>query len=107
LNLEAFLTGPGIALYPSWIDACILHIWAMFPSTWHRWLRNAAIQQRWLSVSVFINSRSVSLHHKKYKNTLWVEQQYELTSSPRARISSCICSRRWPSWPLLGKLYMP
>jgi hypothetical protein len=33
---------------------------------------------------------------------------------PRARVSSCICSRRWPSQPSLGreapwscKLYMP
>jgi hypothetical protein len=26
--------------------------------------------------------------------TLYVEQQYELTSTPRARISCCICSRR-------------
>jgi hypothetical protein len=32
-----------------------------------------------------------------------VEQQYELTSTPRARASSCICSRRWPSWPSLGR----
>ena len=46
--------------------------------------------------------------------TLWVEQQYELTSTPRAPVSSCICSRRWPSRPSLGreapwscKLYMP
>ena len=46
--------------------------------------------------------------------TLWVEQQYELTSTPRARVSSCICSKRWPSQPSLGrefpwycKLYMP
>jgi hypothetical protein len=46
--------------------------------------------------------------------TLWVEQQYELISIPRARVSSCICSRRWPSWPSLGreaswscKLYIP
>jgi hypothetical protein len=46
--------------------------------------------------------------------TLQVEQQYELTSTPRARVSSCICIRRWPSWPSLGredpwycKLYMP
>jgi hypothetical protein len=31
-----------------------------------------------------------------------VEQQYELTSTPRARVSSCICSRGWPSQPLLG-----
>jgi hypothetical protein len=45
--------------------------------------------------------------------TLYVEQ-YELTSSPRARVSSCICSRRWPSRPSLErevprscKLYMP
>jgi hypothetical protein len=34
--------------------------------------------------------------------TLYVEQQYELTSTPRACVSSCICSRRWPSWPSLG-----
>jgi hypothetical protein len=46
--------------------------------------------------------------------TLLVEQQYELTSTPRAHVSSCICSRRWPIWPSLGrevprsyKLYMP
>jgi hypothetical protein len=46
--------------------------------------------------------------------TLLVEKQYELTSTPRARVSSCICSRRWPSRPSLGeetpwscKLYMP
>jgi hypothetical protein len=45
--------------------------------------------------------------------TLKVEQQYELTSTPRARVSNLICSRRWPSWPSLGreaprscKLYM-
>jgi hypothetical protein len=43
-----------------------------------------------------------------------VEQQYELTSTSRAHVSSCICSRRWPSRPSLGreapwycKLYMP
>jgi hypothetical protein len=34
--------------------------------------------------------------------TLSVEQQYELTSALRARVSSCICSRRWPIWPSLG-----
>jgi hypothetical protein len=46
--------------------------------------------------------------------TLEVEQQYELTSTPRARVSSCICSRSWPSQPSFGretpwscKLYMP
>jgi hypothetical protein len=46
--------------------------------------------------------------------TLLVEQQYKLTSTPRALVCSCICSRRWPSWPSLGretpwfcKLYMP
>jgi hypothetical protein len=44
---------------------------------------------------------------------LWVEKQYELTSTPRACIYSCMCSRRWPSLPSLGreapwycKLYM-
>jgi hypothetical protein len=46
--------------------------------------------------------------------TLYVEQQYELTSTSRAWVSSCIYSRRWPSRPSLGreaprssKLYMP
>jgi hypothetical protein len=29
------------------------------------------------------------------------EQQYELTSTPRTCVSSCICSRRWHSQPLL------
>jgi hypothetical protein len=50
----------------------------------------------------------------KVSATLKVEQQYELTSTPRARVSSCVCSRRWPSRPSLGreapcycKLYMP
>jgi hypothetical protein len=28
--------------------------------------------------------------------------QYEQTSTPRARVSSCICSRRWLSRPSLG-----
>ena len=28
--------------------------------------------------------------------TLYVEQQYELISTPRARVFSCICIRRWP-----------
>ena len=50
----------------------------------------------------------------KGSSTLQVEQQYELTSTPRACSSSCICSRRWPSQPSRGrespwyhKLYMP
>jgi hypothetical protein len=34
--------------------------------------------------------------------TLQEEQQYELTNTPRTRVSSCICSRRWPSRPSLG-----
>jgi hypothetical protein len=36
------------------------------------------------------------------------------SDTPRTRVSSCICSRRWPSWISLGreapwssKLYMP
>jgi hypothetical protein len=38
--------------------------------------------------------------------------QYELTSTPGAHVSSCICSRRWPSRPSLGReapwsFYMP
>ena len=46
---------------------------------------------------------------------LQVEEQYELTSNPRAcNVCFCIFNRRWPSWPSLGreapwscKLYMP
>ena len=34
--------------------------------------------------------------------TLQEEQHYELTSSPKAYISSCICSREWPSWPSMA-----
>ena len=34
--------------------------------------------------------------------TLQVERQYELTSTPRAHISSCICSIRWPSRLSMG-----
>jgi hypothetical protein len=37
----------------------------------------------------------------KRSATLQEEQQYELTSTPRAHVSSCICSRRWPSQPSL------
>jgi hypothetical protein len=29
-------------------------------------------------------------------------QQYELTSTPRAHVSSSICSRGWPSRPSMG-----
>jgi hypothetical protein len=31
--------------------------------------------------------------------TLWEEQQYELTNTPQNCLSSCICSRGWPSQP--------
>jgi hypothetical protein len=55
-----------------------------------------------------------STQELKGSATLSVEQQYELTSTPRARVSSCICSRRLPSRPSLGreapwssKFYMP
>jgi hypothetical protein len=34
--------------------------------------------------------------------TLLEEPQYELTSTPCACVSNCICSRRWPSRPSLG-----
>jgi hypothetical protein len=50
----------------------------------------------------------------KVSATLQMEQQDKLTRNPRAPVSSCICSRRWPSQPSLGreaplscKLYMP
>ena len=54
------------------------------------------------------------LKELKGSATLSEEQQYELTSTPGARVSSCICSIRRPSRPSLGreaswscKLYMP
>jgi hypothetical protein len=34
--------------------------------------------------------------------TLLKKQQYELTSTPRAPVSSCICSRGCPTWPSKG-----
>jgi hypothetical protein len=34
--------------------------------------------------------------------TILEEEQYELTSFPRAHDSSCICSRRWRSRPSMG-----
>jgi hypothetical protein len=50
----------------------------------------------------------------KVSATLWLEQQYELTSTPGAHVCSCMCIRRWPSRPsvereahLSCKLYMP
>jgi hypothetical protein len=35
-------------------------------------------------------------------NPIGALQQYELTSAPRAHVSSCICSRGWPSQPSMG-----
>jgi hypothetical protein len=34
--------------------------------------------------------------------TLEVDQHYELTSTSQRCVSSCICSRRWPSRPSMG-----
>ena len=31
-----------------------------------------------------------------------MEQQYELSSTPQSSVSSSICSRGWPSRPLMG-----
>jgi hypothetical protein len=54
------------------------------------------------------------LKELKGSATLYVEQQYELNSTPGAPVSSYICSRRWPSRPSVEreapwscKLYMP
>ena len=48
------------------------------------------------------------------KSTQGAKGVYHLTSTPRACVSSCLCSRRWPSQPSLGReapwsctLYMP
>jgi hypothetical protein len=42
------------------------------------------------------------LKEQKSSATLEVEQQYELTRTPRDHVSSCICSREYPSQPSLG-----
>ena len=39
----------------------------------------------------------------KVSVTLKEQQQYELISTPRAHVSSCICGRGWPSWPSMGE----
>ena len=39
----------------------------------------------------------------KGSTTIEVEQKYELTSTPSDCVSSCICSRRWPSRPSMGR----
>jgi hypothetical protein len=51
---------------------------------------------------------------KTHKFSFLKNEKEELTSNLRARISSCIYSRRWPSRPSVGreapwycKLYMP
>ena len=36
-------------------------------------------------------------HLPKGSAILWEDQQYELTSTPQNCVSSCICSRGWPS----------
>jgi hypothetical protein len=48
--------------------------------------------------------REVEKVHKELKGSadLSKEQQYELTSTPRACVSSCLCSRGWPSRPSIG-----
>jgi hypothetical protein len=38
----------------------------------------------------------------KVSANLQEEQQYELISIPQSCVSSCICSRRWPSRPSVG-----
>jgi hypothetical protein len=39
----------------------------------------------------------------KQSATLLVEQHYDLISTPRTRVSSYICSRRWTSQPSLRR----
>ena len=41
-------------------------------------------------------------HLPKGSAILWEDQQYELTSTPQNCVSSCICSRGWPSQPSMG-----
>jgi hypothetical protein len=53
-------------------------------------------------INIFKKELEKVLKELKGSETLYEEQQYELTSTPRACVSSCICSRRWPSWPSMG-----
>lgn len=36
------------------------------------------------------------------KSPCHVDQQYQLTTTPQNCVSSCICSRGWPSRPSMG-----
>jgi hypothetical protein len=92
---------------------------------WYRWLvwgyASAWQIQKWmLTVIYWIEHRAPNGGARESTQgaegvcSPIVEQQYELTSTSRARVSSCICSRRCPSCPSLGrkapwsyKLYMP
>ena len=77
--------------------------------------------QRWILILIYrmdhrapnIGARE-SIQELKGSAMIKKEQQYELTSTLRTHVSSCICSRRWPSWPSLRreapwhcKLYIP
>ena len=90
--------------------SCLL--WG-FASTWQiqKWILTVIY---WMEHRAPNGGARESTQELKGPAILWVKQQYELTSTPRARVSSCICSRRWPSRPSLGrevprsyKLYMP
>jgi hypothetical protein len=56
---------------------------------------------------VFLHMATQLGSREKYGGRVWCARvhpsQNELTSTPRARISSCICSRRWPNQPSLGR----
>ena len=62
---------------------------------------------QWKKDSIFnkwcwLNWRLVT-KELKGSATLYVEQQYELTVTPRACVARCICIRRWPSRPSVDR----
>jgi hypothetical protein len=60
---------------------------------------NHTITQLHLHLFLFyLRILSPQLKEKKMKN-----QWFKLISTPGACVSSCMCSRRWPSWPSLGR----
>ena len=63
-----------------------------------------ALQEIAISGNTWLLMKELEKVTKELKGsaTLQEEQQYELTSTPQSCVSSCKCSRGWPSQPSMG-----
>jgi hypothetical protein len=63
-----------------------------------------ALQEIAISGNTWLLMKELEKVTKELKGsaTLQEEQQYELTSTPQSCVSSCKCSRGWPSRPSMG-----